>query len=118
MPEKQDYKILVIDDEEYILDSYKHYLGDLDYTVFTAENGRIGLDLHAEHEPDLVIVDLRMPIVDGMDVLREIKKSTPDTPVIVVSGTGVISDVIEALRIGAWDYMLKPIEDLSVSGNW
>ncbi|MDJ0783731.1 MAG: response regulator [Desulfosarcinaceae bacterium] len=106
--------ILTIDDEAGIRSSFRNYLEDFDYCVVEAENGRQGLELFHSANPDLVLVDLRMPEVDGLEVLEEVHRAKPETPIIVVSGTGVIADVVEALRKGAWDYLLKPIEDLSV----
>ena len=106
--------VLTIDDERAIRDSFRNYLEDYDYKVLEAENGRIGLEIIRQNTPDLILVDLRMPEVDGLEVLTFVKQSLPDTPIIVVSGTGVISDVVEALHLGAWDYLLKPIEDLDV----
>ena len=108
MADKQT-TILVIDDEEPIRQSFADYLEDLDYRVLTAENGRIGLEIFNRDEIDLVLVDLRMPEMDGLEVLDHITGEKPETPLIVVSGTGVISDAIEALHKGAWDYLLKPI---------
>lgn len=106
--------ILVVDDEEPIRQTVRYYLEDNEYNVLDAENGRVGLELFKQKKPDLVLVDLRMPEVDGLDVLARITGQSPDTPVIVISGTGIIADVVEALRLGAWDYILKPIEDMSV----
>ncbi|MCK5076735.1 MAG: PAS domain S-box protein, partial [Calditrichia bacterium] len=114
MKDYESYTILTIDDEEVIRYSFKNFLEDFGYNVIAAENGKKGLAVFNEHKPDLVLVDLRMPVMDGLEVLENLKKNSPDTPVIVVSGTGEIKDVIEALRLGAWDYLLKPVEDLSV----
>lgn len=106
--------ILTIDDEQAIRESFHLYLEDYGYTVLEAENGRAGIALFEAQHPDLVLVDLRMPEVDGLQVLDYVVTHAPDTPIIVVSGTGVIDDVIQALHLGAWDYMLKPVQDLSV----
>jgi diguanylate cyclase (GGDEF)-like protein/PAS domain S-box-containing protein len=106
--------ILTIDDEENIRDSFRLFLEDFDYTVIEAGNGREGLEIFERERPDLVLCDLRMPEVDGLEVLEQIKQKSPDTPIIVVSGTGVIGDAIEAIRRGAWNYLLKPIQDMSV----
>ena len=106
--------ILVIDDEPALRESISYYLEDRDFRVITAENGRVGLEVFEREHPDLVLTDLRMPEVDGLEVLRRVGEISPETPVIVVSGTGQISDSIEALRCGAWDYILKPIDDLSI----
>ena len=107
-------RILIIDDEKAIRDSFGAHLEDCGYEVLTAENGRVGLSLYDDEQPDLVIVDLRMPEVDGNQVLQQISRVSPLTPLIVASGTGIIADAIEALHCGAWDYLLKPIADLSV----
>ncbi|NCC53374.1 MAG: response regulator [Spartobacteria bacterium] len=106
--------ILIIDDDPAIRRSLRTYLEDYGYTLLEAADGRQGLALFDEHQPDLVMVDLRMPGMDGLDVLAYIKLHAPDVPLIVVSGTGQIGDVIEALRRGAWDYILKPVEDMTV----
>ena len=106
--------ILIIEDEEILRLSMADYLEDREYRVLLAENGKVGLELFEKEHPDLVLTDLRMPEVDGLDVLRRAQKFAPETPIIVISGTGRISDSIEALRLGAWDYILKPIEDMSI----
>ncbi len=105
--------ILTIDDESLIRDTFRCYLEDFDYQVLEAENGRIGLEMIHRSQPDLVLVDLRMPEVDGLEVLQDVQKNYPDLPIIVVSGTGVIGDVVEAMNRGAWSYLLKPIEDFN-----
>ncbi|NJB68740.1 two-component sensor histidine kinase/CheY-like chemotaxis protein [Desulfobaculum xiamenense] len=106
--------ILTIDDEAVIRDSIEAYLEDCGYGVLQAENGRRGLEVFRSESPDLVLVDLRMPEIDGLDVLASVTRESPLTPVIVVSGTGVLHDAIEALRLGAWDFVTKPIQDMDV----
>lgn len=108
-----DKTILIIDDEEVIRQSFSNYLEDMDFRTLTAENGRIGVEMFAQEKVDLVLVDLRMPEMNGIEVLAHIKEKSPDTPLIVVSGAGVITDAVEALHQGAWDYLLKPVKDLS-----
>ncbi len=114
MPSEKPSAILIIDDEKAIRSSFRTYLEDYLYTVLEAENGRVGLEVFEREKPDLVLVDLRMPEIDGITVLAKIMETSPNTPMIVVSGTGVIDDAIEALHCGAWDYLLKPIEDMVV----
>lgn len=106
--------ILTIDDEKSIRESFRYYLEDCDYNVLEAENGRIGVEIFKLQRPDLVLVDLRMPEMDGLEVLAKVTQISPETPIIVVSGTGVIRDAVEALHLGAWDYILKPVVDLSI----
>ena len=110
----QTTRILVIDDEDSIRISFRGYLEDNDFEVIEAENGQEGLDIFFSTPVDLVMVDLKMPVVDGLQVLSEINTKSPDTPVIVVSGVGAITDAVEALRRGAWDYLVKPVENLEV----
>ncbi|PID40362.1 MAG: hypothetical protein CR984_03590 [Proteobacteria bacterium] len=107
-------KILVIDDDESIRASFTDYLGDMGFRVFTAHNGRAGVEILDKERIDLVIVDIRMPEMDGLQVLDRITRTAPDTPVIVVSGTAEVADVVDALHKGACDYLLKPIDRMSI----
>jgi two-component system cell cycle sensor histidine kinase/response regulator CckA len=106
--------ILLIDDEKIIRDSYRNFLEDYDYEVREASNGLEGLETFKRESADLVLLDLNMPVMDGIEVLKKLTASSSDIPIIVVSGTGLIDDVLRALRLGAWDYLYKPIENLSV----
>jgi len=107
-------RILTIEDEAAIRSSFVSFLEDCDFDMLEAENGKIGIELIDRELPDLILVDLRMPEVDGLTVLDYVSTNYPDIPVIAVSGTGNINDVIEALHYGAWDYILKPVEDLNI----
>ncbi|HPA48486.1 MAG TPA: response regulator, partial [bacterium] len=106
--------VLIIDDDMAIRESLAAYLEDRDYRVVLANDGKSGLKALEAERPDLALVDLSMPGVDGFEVLKRAGETMPDTPLIVVSGTGRISDTVRALHLGAWDYILKPIEDMSV----
>jgi serine phosphatase RsbU (regulator of sigma subunit) len=106
--------ILAIDDDELVRDSLSIYLEDSGYKVIQANGGAAGLKLFAEVSPDLVLCDLRMPDIDGLSVIARLAEDSPETPVIVISGAGMIQDVVEALRLGATDYLVKPIGDLTV----
>ncbi len=79
-----------------------------------ASDGQEGLKLFHRQRPDLILLDLRMPKLSGLDFLQQVRELDSDIPVIVISGTGRINDVIEALRQGAADFLLKPIDDLLV----
>ena len=107
-------KILTIDDEYVLRQSIVAYLEDSGFAVCEGKNGQDGLEVFYREKPDLVLTDLQMPEVDGLKVLAEITKASPNTPVVVISGAGGMDDVIEALRLGAWDYLTKPITDLAV----
>ena len=112
--EEVNGRILVIDDEAIVRDSIVAYLEDSGFEVFEAENGQEGVACFNSHRPDVVLCDLRMPHMDGLAVLKEINQIRANTPFIVVSGGGVMADVVEALRLGASDYLIKPILDLEV----
>ncbi|MES9958406.1 MAG: HD domain-containing phosphohydrolase [Sedimenticola sp.] len=105
--------ILVVDDDPVLRESVAAYLEDSDFSVITATNGREGLDTLEQQSPDLVLLDLRMPVMDGIEALPLMVKQKPDTPVIIVSGMGTLDDAIEALRLGAWDFITKPVHDLA-----
>lgn len=106
--------ILVIDDEPVVRESLAVYLSDSGFQVDTAKSGDEGLALFRNKRPDLVICDLRMPLFDGLDVLKAINAESTETPVIVVSGQGSMNDVVTALRNGAVDYLFKPLIELEV----
>lgn len=106
--------ILIIDDEESIRRSFVNHFEDYGYIALTAENGREGIEIMRREKPDIVLLDLRMPEVDGFEVLARACEIAPDIPIIVVSGTGEIGDAIEAIRRGACDYILKPVVELSI----
>ncbi|MCP3942021.1 MAG: response regulator [Desulfobacteraceae bacterium] len=114
LEDNSKYTILTIDDEAYIRQSIKSYLEDYGFTVFEAENGKKGIEVFDAQSPDLVLLDLRMPKMDGLQVLEVLKARDPDIPLVVASGTGNITSVVDALRLGANDYILKPIEDMTV----
>ncbi|MBK8128278.1 MAG: response regulator [bacterium] len=109
----QPQRILTIDDEPGVRRSLRAYLEDSGFDVIEAGNGREGIEKIRSAAPDLVLCDLRMPEVDGLDVVRFVGENLPELPIIIVSGTGVIGDAVEAVRMGAWDYVLKPVEDMA-----
>ncbi len=106
--------ILVVDDDEAIRQSMASHLEDLGFEAVEAEDGQTALEIFEESQPDLILLDLRMPRVDGLEVLATLGTRSPETPVIVVSGMGVMEDAVQALRLGAWDYLIKPIQDMTV----
>lgn len=107
-------RVLVIDDEAIVRESIVAYLEDSGFDVLEAENGYEGVACFNSQQPDIVLCDLRMPNMDGLTVLKQINKTHPNTPFIVVSGAGVMADVVQALRLGASDYLIKPILDMEV----
>lgn len=114
MNDIRDNRLLVIDDDIGVRTSICMYMEDQGYEVFEASNGEEGLRLVMEMNPAMVFCDLRMPGLDGLEVLQRITSEHPGTPIIVISGAGRIQDVVEALRRGAWNYISKPIENMAV----
>lgn len=106
--------LLIIDDDDVVRASLAAYLEDSGFYVLQASNGEQGLRIFEQAQPDLVICDLRMPHIGGLDIIRQLSERGTSVPVIVVSGAGVMSDAVEALRLGAADYLIKPLEDLAV----
>lgn len=111
---KTSATLLLIDDDEVVRASIAAYLEDSGFNILLAGNGTQGLEVFERERPDLVICDLRMPQVDGLELIRRINALEISAPIIVVSGAGVMTDVVEALRLGAADYLIKPLEDLAV----
>lgn len=108
--------ILVIDDEDGLRRSLSAYLEDIGHDTFEAPNGLIGLEVMREKLPDLaaVIVDLNMPVLDGYGFLRQAISEAPDLPIIILSGVGVVEDALKAVRLGAWDFLTKPLHNFSI----
>ncbi len=106
--------ILVIDDDTIVRESIVAYLKGSGFDTLEAENGEQGLQVFRECAPDLILCDLRMPVMDGLTMLGQVRRESSDIPFIVVSGAGVMTDVVEALHLGASDFLVKPIVDLEV----
>jgi len=103
-------KILVIDDERSIRNSMKDILQYEGHDVILAENGMEGLVSVKSEKPDIVFCDIKMPKMEGIEVLKRIKEFSTDTPVIMISGHGTIDTAIEAIRKGAYDFIEKPLD--------
>ena len=110
-------KILVIDDESSIRQSFADYLEDQGFETRTAKNGRIGLEILANEQPQMALVDLRMPEMNGLEFMREARLLAPDLPIIVISGANRIDEVVKAQQLGSWDYLMKPVKNLSMLGH-
>jgi DNA-binding response OmpR family regulator len=100
-------KILVIEDEANIVQLIRLYLEQANFTVITASDGVAGLELHAREHPDLVILDLMLPAMDGMEVCRRIR-SWAATPILMLTARQGEEDRIAGLELGADDYLVKP----------
>lgn len=106
--------ILIAENDPLVRKTSGRYLSDKGYHVLEAGNGKKALELFRAKKPDMLITDLRMPELDGMELIKTVVKENPAVPVIIFSGMGTMTDVIDALRIGAWDYLTKPITDLEI----
>ncbi len=106
--------ILLVDDEEGIRNVLKISLGDLGYTVHTAENGEEALGLFKQLRPPVVMTDIKMPGMDGIEVLRRIKQIDSDTEVIMITGHGDIALAIKSIKLEATDFVTKPINDAAL----
>jgi len=106
----EDCKVLVIEDDESAKNVLARVIKKEGFSVLTAENGRAGFDLFTREKPQIVITDLKMPEMSGMEVLKNIKKISPATQVILMTAFGEVDITIEALREGALDYIKKPID--------
>ena len=103
-------KILVIDDERGIRNTLKEVLEYEGHQVEPATNGTEGLELFAAGNFDLVLCDIKMPEMDGIEVLEKMNESHPDIPVIMISGHGNIDTAVEAIKKGAYDFIEKPLD--------
>ncbi|UCG66841.1 MAG: response regulator [Deltaproteobacteria bacterium] len=103
-------KVLVIDDEKPTLGMFRLILSACGHNVLTAENGSEGLELYRREKPPIVLTDIKMPGMDGLEVLEEIKGIDPDTEVIVITGHGDMDLAVKALNLSATDFVNKPIQ--------
>lgn len=104
------FTILVIDDEKNIREGLAMALEDEGYDVLTANDGKTGLQTALSEETDLLITDLKMPGLSGEELLRQVISKKPGVPVIVLTGHGTVETAVEAMRIGAYDFLTKPLD--------
>lgn len=101
-------KILIVDDDKGVRESLEELLRMEKYHADSAGSGEVALEALSVEKFDLVLLDIRMPGIDGVEVMHEIRKYHPDTRIIIITGYGSLDSAIEAIRSGAQDYMLKP----------
>jgi DNA-binding NtrC family response regulator len=102
--------ILIADDEPGIRTSLSKLLEFEAYRVVLAEDGQRALDILRDRAVDLVLLDIKMPGLDGLEVLAQIHRDQPQLPVVIISGHGSIQTAVEATRLGAYDFIEKPID--------
>ncbi len=110
-------KILVVEDNKLFRFSLSETLKEEGYSVIEAGDGNAAIEIFKEEEPDLIILDLKIPKIPGMEVLKRIKEITDDIPIIIITGHGDISSAVSAMKLGAFDYLTKPLnmEDLKLA---
>jgi DNA-binding NtrC family response regulator len=103
-------KVLIIDDERAIRRALKEILEYENCQVLEAENGKEGLDTIHSNSVDVIFCDIKMPIMDGMELLHQLKEEGSDVPIIMISGHGTLETAVQAIKIGAFDFIEKPLD--------
>ena len=111
---KSSLKILIVDDEKRITDKLKFHLEKIGFTVFTANTPNEGFRMIEEEDPELLILDVMLPGMNGLDMLEQIKKAYPYLEVVMISGYGDMDMVIQAMRKGASDFIRKPFQIMDI----
>ena len=101
-------KVLIIDDEESMRIACRQTLEMAGYSTVTAENGEYGLERSRQESFDVALLDLRMPGLPGIEVLKKLRQESPNTAVIIITGHGSIESAVQAIKLGAYDYLPKP----------
>jgi two-component system chemotaxis response regulator CheY len=103
-------KILVVDDAMFMRNKTSRLLSENGYQVVEASNGEEAVKRHIEEKPDVVLMDITMPVLDGIEALKQIKENDPNVKVVMVTALGQKSMVLEALKAGARDFIVKPFQ--------
>ncbi len=101
-------RVLVVDDEPLVVKSCRRILSEDGWEVDAVESGREGMRRAMDQHFDLVLVDLKMPDADGMEIVRSLRRRRPRTTVIIITGFGTVASAVEAMRLGVADYIEKP----------
>jgi two-component system nitrogen regulation response regulator GlnG len=103
-------RILIVDDDPAVTEVLRDYLADAGYATDTVLTGRAALTLIQQRRPDVVLLDIKMPEIDGVEVLRRIHATHPDLPVIMTTANDDLALAQDTLRLGAFDYVAKPFD--------
>ncbi|GKX56799.1 acetoacetate metabolism regulatory protein AtoC [Leminorella grimontii] len=107
---KKSYRILLVDDEESVLRMLMAFFSHNGHQPICAQDGHQAVELFKQQSPDVVLMDIRMPRLSGIDALQMMRKTNKDTPVILMTAYAAVETAVEALRLGAFDYVIKPFE--------
>ncbi len=107
---RKNFNILVVDDELIVRDSLKEWLEDEGFSVEMADSGQTALDMLKQNTYHLMLTDIKMPGMDGVELLKEAKKDLPELPVVMMTAYATVETAIEAMKQGALDYLLKPFD--------
>jgi len=106
----ENFRVLLVDDEEEFVSTLSERLSLRNFQVETATNGQDALAILKENRADVVILDVMMPGISGLEILKRIKTMHPHLPVILLTGLGSTREGIEGMRLGAFDYLMKPVD--------
>ena len=106
----KNFEILFVDDEKELLFTVDEYLSQRGYNITVVNSGLKALELTKKKRIDVVITDLKMPEINGIELLKAVKEYQPETEVIILTGYGSIETAVEALKLGGYDYLQKPIK--------
>ncbi|MBE0571292.1 MAG: sigma-54-dependent Fis family transcriptional regulator [Ignavibacteriaceae bacterium] len=106
----KDYNILVIDDEAAQRDVLTGYLKKKGYTILSASSGKEGIEFTKSHPVDIILSDFKMPDLNGIEVLEQVKKINPEISLVIVTAFGTVENAVKAMRLGAFDYISKPVD--------
>jgi two-component system, NtrC family, response regulator AtoC len=112
---KKSTRILIVDDEEIVRESLSGWLEKDGYTIGTAPDGMTALRLMGEHPWSILLVDLKMPGIDGLEVLKRVKEGWPETAVLIMTAYATVDTAVNAMKAGAFDYVVKPFDPEEVS---
>ena len=104
------HSVLVVDDEVKMQRILEIMLQDMGHEVLRADNGQVALEIAEDQSPDLIITDMRMPVMDGLTLLKKLNERGPLPPVIVITAHGTVNNAVEAMKYGATDYIIRPFE--------
>jgi two-component system response regulator AtoC len=115
MTREQDH-VLIVDDEPILRESLSEWLREEGFQVSTSDNAMSALKTIAETTPDVAVVDIKMPGMDGVSLLKKIKETVPDLPVVMITAYGTVENAVQSMKEGAYDFLTKPFppEKLSV----